>query len=88
MNSSVFQLHSSDHVDSRNLALQQSSSNSSNSLFQSNISENEDINPTSLVSEPLCFGQSIQNTGATNITVTGAPSILPPAVTHLLIDLL
>ena len=33
MNSSVFQLQSSDHVDSRILALQQSSSNSSSLIF-------------------------------------------------------
>ena len=86
MNSTVFQLQSSDHVDSRNLAPQQSSSNSSSSIFQSNISDNEDVNPSSLVSRPICVDQSIQNTGASNIaflqsSVSGAAGILPSAVT-------
>ena len=43
MNSTVFQLQSSDHVDSPNLDFQQSSSNYSSSIFQSNISGNKDV---------------------------------------------
>ena len=86
-NSSVFQLQSSDHVDSRNLAFQQSSSNSLSLILQSNISGNEDmINSTRLVSQPISSSQSFQKTGVTNIafqqnSVMGAPSILAPNVT-------
>ena len=86
-NSSVFQLQSSDHVDSRNLAFQQSSSNSLSPILQSNISGYEDmINSTSLVSQPISSSQSFQNTGVTNIafqqsSVIGAPSTLASTVT-------
>ena len=85
-NPPVFQLQVFDHVDCPNLAYQQSSSSSSSSIFQSNISGNEDINITSLVVQPFRFGQSIPNTGATNTafqqtSVTGVPGISPSAVT-------
>ena len=42
------------------------SSNSSSSIFQSNIFRNEDIDPTSLVIQPISNSQSISNTDVTN----------------------
>ena len=86
-NSSVFQLQSSDQVDSRNLVFQQSSSNTLSPILQSNISGNDEmIYSTSLVSQPISSSQSFQNIDATNVafqqsSVMGAPGTLTSTVT-------